>query len=30
MVSLADVDHTAELLAEVCRMVDGKTDFTTR
>ena len=30
MVSLADVDHTAELLAEVCRMVDGRTDFTTR
>lgn len=30
MVSLDDVDHTAELLAEVCRMVDGKTDFTAR
>ena len=30
MVSLDDVDHTAELLAEVCRMVDDTTDFTTR
>ena len=30
MVSLDDVDHTAELLAEVCRMVDGQTDFTAR
>jgi putative aminopeptidase FrvX len=30
MVSLDDVDHTAELLAEVCRMVDDKTDFTAR
>ncbi|MGH7638051.1 MAG: M20/M25/M40 family metallo-hydrolase [Gemmatimonadaceae bacterium] len=30
MVSLDDVDHTAELIAEVCRMVDGKTDFTAR
>ena len=30
MVSLDDVDHTAELIAEVCRMVDGKTDFTVR
>lgn len=30
MVSLDDVDHTAELLAEVCRMVDGNTDFTAR
>lgn len=30
MVSLDDVDHTAELVAEVCRMVDGKTDFTVR
>jgi putative aminopeptidase FrvX len=30
MVSLDDVDHTAELLAEVCRMVDAKTDFTAR
>lgn len=30
MVSLDDVDHTAELVAEVCRMVDGQTDFTAR
>ena len=30
MVSLDDVDHTAELLAEVCRMVDDQTDFTAR
>lgn len=30
MVSLDDVDHTAELIAEVCRMVDDKTDFTAR
>lgn len=30
MVSLEDVDHTAELIAEVCRMVDSKTDFTAR
>ncbi|MGH7676971.1 MAG: M20/M25/M40 family metallo-hydrolase [Gemmatimonadaceae bacterium] len=30
MVSLDDVDHTAELVAEVCRMVDAKTDFTAR
>ena len=30
MVSLDDVDHTAELVAEVCRMVDSKTDFTAR
>jgi putative aminopeptidase FrvX len=30
MVSLDDVDHTAELIAEVCRMVDSKTDFTAR
>jgi putative aminopeptidase FrvX len=30
MVSLDDVDQTAELLAEVCRMVDAKTDFAPR
>ena len=30
MVSLDDVDYTAELIAEVCRMVDGSTDFTAR
>jgi putative aminopeptidase FrvX len=30
MVSLDDVDHTAELIAEVCRMVDDRTDFTAR
>jgi endoglucanase len=30
MVSLDDVEHTAELIAEVCRMVDAKTDFTAR
>jgi endoglucanase len=30
MVSLDDVDHTAELVAEVCRMVDSRTDFTAR
>lgn len=30
MVSLEDVDHTAELLAEVCRMMDDQTDLTAR
>ncbi|HEU4996276.1 MAG TPA: M20/M25/M40 family metallo-hydrolase [Gemmatimonadaceae bacterium] len=30
MVSLDDVDSTAELIAEACRMVDSKTDFTAR
>jgi putative aminopeptidase FrvX len=30
MVSLEDLDRTAELLAEVCRRVDEKTDFTAR
>lgn len=30
MVSLDDVDHTAELVAEACRMVDAKTDFAAR
>lgn len=30
MVSLADVDHTATLIAEVCRGVDDRTDFTAR
>jgi putative aminopeptidase FrvX len=30
MVSLEDVDRTATLLAEVCRAVNGKTDFTAR
>jgi putative aminopeptidase FrvX len=30
MVSLDDVDSTADLIAEVCRMVDDKTDFTAR
>jgi endoglucanase len=30
MVSLDDVDNTAELIAEVCRTVDSKTDFTSR
>jgi putative aminopeptidase FrvX len=30
MVSLDDVEHTAELIAEICRMVDDKTDFTAR
>ena len=30
MVSLTDVDHTATLLAEVCRAVNSKTDFTAR
>ena len=30
MVSLDDVDHTIELIAEVCRMVTGQTDFTAR
>jgi putative aminopeptidase FrvX len=30
MVSLLDVENTAELLAEVCRMVDDQTDFTAR
>jgi endoglucanase len=30
MVSLQDVDHTAALIAEVCRGVDARTDFTAR
>lgn len=30
MVSLADVDHIATLLAEVCRAVNNDTDFTAR
>src|SRR5215217_1915735 len=30
MVSLDDLDRTAELLAEACRLVDEKTDFTAR
>lgn len=30
MVSLDDVDHTADLIAEVCRLVDARTDFTAR
>ena len=30
MVSLDDVEHTAELLAEVCRAVTAETDFTAR
>ena len=30
LVSLDDVDKTATLLAEVCREVNGKTDFTAR
>jgi endoglucanase len=30
MVSLDDVDYTADLIAEVCRMVDTQTDFTAR
>lgn len=30
MVSLEDVEHTAELIAEACRTVDGTTDFTVR
>jgi putative aminopeptidase FrvX len=30
MVSLDDVDHTIELIAEVCRLVTGTTDFTAR
>jgi hypothetical protein len=30
MVDLNDVDRVAELLAAVCRSVDGKTDFTVR
>ena len=30
MVSVEDLDRTAELLAEACRMVDEKTDFTAR
>ena len=30
MVSLDDVEHTAELVGEVCRMVDTKTDFAPR
>ena len=30
MVSLVDVDHTASLIAEACRGVDDRTDFTAR
>jgi putative aminopeptidase FrvX len=30
MVSLDDVDHTIELIAEVCRLVTANTDFTAR
>ncbi len=30
MVSLDDVDHTAELIAETCRAVDERTDLTAR
>ncbi len=30
MVSLTDVDHTAALIAEACRGVDSRTDFTAR
>jgi len=30
MISLDDVDHVAELIAETCRSVDAKTDFTAR
>lgn len=30
MVSLEDVDHTATLLAETCRLVNATTDFTAR
>ncbi len=30
MVSLQDVDHTAALIAEACRGVDDRTDFTAR
>ena len=30
LVSLEDVDKTCTLLAEVCRQVNGKTDFTAR
>ena len=30
MVSLDDVNHTVELVAEVCRLVDDSTDFTAR
>ena len=30
MVSLLDVDHTAALIAEACRGVDDRTDFTAR
>ena len=30
MVGLDDVEHTAELLAEVCRVVTSETDFTAR
>jgi endoglucanase len=30
MVSLEDVERTAELIAEVCRSVSDKTDFTAR
>jgi hypothetical protein len=30
MVSIQDLDHAAELIAETCRSVTSKTDFTAR
>ena len=30
MISLTDVDHVAELIAEACRVVTDATDFTAR
>jgi hypothetical protein len=30
MISLDDVDHAATLIAEACRQVTTKTDFTAR
>jgi putative aminopeptidase FrvX len=30
LVSIQDLDHAAELIAETCRAVTAKTDFTAR
>jgi putative aminopeptidase FrvX len=30
LVSIQDLDHSAELIAEACRAVTSKTDFTAR
>jgi endoglucanase len=30
LVSIQDIDHAAELIAQTCRAVSAKTDFTAR